>query len=109
MAHQPLFFGGVRTRPIYIIHYTGGSITATKEKRMTRIIVDSDLLIKLLNLSQPLEFCTKSGFVLGTFTPLPERESVLRAEPYVSEEELDQRAQGPGFSTDEVVTYLESL
>ena len=76
---------------------------------MTRIVVNSDLLKRLLNLAQPLEFCTESGSVLGTFTPLPEREAALRAEPFVSEEELTRRAEGEGYTTDEVIAHLGSL
>lgn len=76
---------------------------------MTRFIVDNDLLNKLSNLAQPVEFCTESGIVLGTFTPLSEREAVLRAEPYVSKEDLRRRAKERGYSTDEVIAYLESL
>lgn len=76
---------------------------------MARIVVDPDLLNRLFNLAQPLEFCTESGSVLGTFTPLPEREAAIRAEPFVSEEELTRRAQGEGYTTDEVIAHLESL
>jgi hypothetical protein len=76
---------------------------------MTRIVVGPDLLSQLFNLAQPLEFCTESGSVLGTFTPLPEREAALRAEPFVSEEELQTRAQGGGYTTEEVIAHLESL
>lgn len=76
---------------------------------MTRIVVGPDLLNKLFNLAQPLEFCTESGSFLGTFTPSAEREAALRAEPFVSEEELQRRSQGEGYSTDEVIAYLESL
>lgn len=76
---------------------------------MTRVVVDTETLSRLLNLAQPLEFCTESGHVLGTFTPLPEREAALRSEPCVSEEELQRRAQGEGYTTDEVIAHLESL
>lgn len=76
---------------------------------MTRIVVDPELLSKLLNLAQPLEFCNQSGVVLGTFTPRPEREAALQAEPYVSEDELQRRALGEGYTTDEIIAYLESL
>lgn len=72
---------------------------------MTRVIVDNELLGRLLNLAQPLEFCNEAGQVLGTFTPSHQREAALRAEPYVSEEELQRRAQGEGYST----AHLETL
>jgi hypothetical protein len=35
---------------------------------MTRVVVDSELLGRLMNLAQPLEFCNEAGQVLGTFT-----------------------------------------
>lgn len=76
---------------------------------MPRIVVDPELLNKLFNLAQPLEFCTASGAVLGTFTPLPEREAALRAEPFISDEKLRRRAQGDGCTTDELIAHLESL
>jgi hypothetical protein len=76
---------------------------------MTRVIVDPELLGKLMNLAQPLQFCSESGNVLGTFTPSPDREAALRAEPFVSEDELQRRAQGEGYTTDEVIAHLESL
>jgi hypothetical protein len=76
---------------------------------MTRVIVDNELLGRLLNLAQPLEFCNETGRVLGTFTPNHQREAALRAEPFVSEEELHQRAQGDGFDTNDVITALERL
>lgn len=75
---------------------------------MARIIVDNVRLNKLSNLAQPLEFCTESGVVLGTFTPSPEREAALRAEPFVSRDELRQRSRQEGYSTDEVIAYLEN-
>jgi hypothetical protein len=76
---------------------------------MTRIVVDHELLSRLRNLAEPLEFCTEGGFILGTFTPLPDREAALRVEPVVSEEELRRRAEGDGYTTDEVIAHLESL
>lgn len=76
---------------------------------MTRIVVDADLLGKLLNLAQPLEFCTESGQTLGTFTPLPERERALRSEPKLTEEEMQRLAEGDGYTTDEVIAHLETL
>ena len=36
---------------------------------MRRIIVDRATIALLDNLSEPLEFCDESGWVLGTFTP----------------------------------------
>lgn len=37
------------------------------------------------------------------------REAALRCEPYVSEEELQRRAQAEGHSTEQVIAHLESL
>lgn len=76
---------------------------------MTRVIVDADLLHKLLNLSQPLEFCTESGNILGTFTPRSQCAAAMRSQPEISDEELRRRAQGDGYSTDEIIAHLESL
>ena len=36
---------------------------------MRRIIVDRATIALLDNLSEPLEFCDESGWVLGTFIP----------------------------------------
>lgn len=76
---------------------------------MTRVVIDSDLLSRLSFLSEPLEFCSESGQVLGSFTPHPDRAAALRAMPQFSEEELQRRAQGPGYTTEQVIEYLKSL
>ncbi|HVA45721.1 MAG TPA: hypothetical protein VNH11_04975 [Pirellulales bacterium] len=76
---------------------------------MTRIVIDDDLLSKLSYLSEPLEFCTESGYVFGRFTPHPDRYAALQAMPELSDEELKQRAEGPGYTTEQVIAYLESL
>lgn len=76
---------------------------------MTRIVIDGELLGKLSYLSEPLEFCTESGEVLGSFTPHPDRAAALRAMPQFTEEELQRRAQGPGCTTEQVIEYLKSL
>lgn len=39
----------------------------------------------------------------------PQLQAALRAEPFVSEEELKRRALGEGYTTDEVVGHLKSL
>ncbi|HVC92240.1 MAG TPA: hypothetical protein VND64_01050 [Pirellulales bacterium] len=74
---------------------------------MTRITLDAETRAKLLNLIEPLDLCDETGRVLGTYTPLafPEDDD----EPQLSDEELRRRAQGPGYTTDEVIAYLESL
>ncbi|HQU41277.1 MAG: hypothetical protein B7Z73_09675 [Planctomycetia bacterium 21-64-5] len=76
---------------------------------MTRIVVDAELLSKLSYLSGPLEFCSESGQVFGKFMPDPDREAALKAMPELSEAELKRRSQEPGYSTEQVIAYLESL
>ncbi|HUY34378.1 MAG TPA: hypothetical protein VMV69_16650 [Pirellulales bacterium] len=76
---------------------------------MTKIILDADTRSKLLNLTQPLDLCDEMGRVLGTFMPLVSPAEDDYGEPPISEEELRRRAKGPGYTTEEVIAYLESL
>jgi hypothetical protein len=64
---------------------------------------------KLLSLDPPVEFCDESGHAIGTFLPLSELEAARRAMPPLSETELERRRQGPEYSTDEVIAYLEQV
>ena len=76
---------------------------------MTRITLDVETRKKLLNLTQPLDLCDETGRVLGTYTPMACPAAEDCDEPRLSDEELRRRAQGPGYTTDEVIAYLESL
>jgi hypothetical protein len=77
---------------------------------MTKVIVDETLLIKLQNLSQPLELCDKSGRVLGRVFPTLDLSEYEPWEPPITEEELRRREQETeSYSTAEVLAYLESL
>ena len=79
---------------------------------MTHIIVDSGLSAKLEQSRGPLELCDAAGRTLGTFYPRSapvDYGAVERARPKLSEEEMARRRQGPTYSTDEVIQYLERL
>ncbi len=76
---------------------------------MTRITLDADTRKKLLNLTEPLDLCDETGRVLGTYVPLETAADDDFDEPQLSEEEMRRRLKEPGFTTDEVIAYLESL
>jgi hypothetical protein len=76
---------------------------------MTRITLDVDMRKKLLNLTEPLDLCDETGRVLGTYIPLPTATDDDYGEPPISEEELRRISKEPGYTTDEVIAYLESL
>jgi hypothetical protein len=75
---------------------------------ITRVTLDDVLRTKLLNLTQPLEFCDESGKVVGSFQPAVELAGYERCEPEISEEELRSREQSnEWYSTKEVLARLE--
>jgi hypothetical protein len=78
---------------------------------MTRVILDAATLSKLHNLREPLELCDESGRVLGEVKPAVDLSRYEPLEPQVSDEELRQRSQskGKGYTTAEVLAYLEKL
>jgi hypothetical protein len=79
---------------------------------MTHVILDSALLAKLEESPGPVDFCDRSGRILGTFYPraaVVDYEAVERARPKLSKEEIERRRQGRTYTTEEVVNYLESL
>lgn len=77
---------------------------------MTRITVDSQLLSRLLNLSEPLELCDESGNVLAHVWPKFDPSQWEPLEPPCSEEELDAREKSTvWYTTDEVLKHLEQL
>jgi hypothetical protein len=78
---------------------------------MTQVIVDDALRSKLLNFSQPLQFCDDSGRVLGRFVPEPDLSEWETASPDISEEELQRRLNSneKRYSTAEVLAHLEQL
>jgi hypothetical protein len=75
---------------------------------LVRVTIDADTRKKLLNLTEPLDLCDDTGRVLGTFMPLVSPADDY-GEPPISDEELRRIAQEPGYTTDEVIAYLESL
>ena len=76
---------------------------------MTNIFLDANLHSKLLNLNQPLEICDETGRVLGRFTPVADLPNSNGIQPQLTEDQLLQRAQEPGYSTAEVLAYLGKL
>jgi hypothetical protein len=77
---------------------------------MTRITVDSQLLSRLLNLSEPLELCDENGAVLAHVWPKFDPSKWEPLEPPCSEGELDRLEKSDvWYTTAEVLKYLESL
>ena len=77
---------------------------------MTRIVLDSDLESKLLNLTQPLELCDKAGRVRARVTPIYDPAEHGPLEPQISEEELRRREKSDKwYTTAEVLAHLRSL
>ena len=82
-----------------------------KGAAVTRITIDADTRSKLLNLTEPLEFCDEEGRVLGRFTPVVDLSEWEPITPEVSEEELDRREQSneKRYTTAEVLKRLKEL
>ena len=76
---------------------------------MTRLVVETEIRRKLLDLNQRLDFCDESGRLLGTFTPTSERLAAERARPPITKEVLQRRRNEPEYTMDEVIAHLESL
>ncbi len=76
---------------------------------MMRVILDAQMRSKLLDLTEPLDLCDETGRALGTFRPLATRPPNGYVEEPLSEEEWRQREQGPGYTTEEVIAFLEKL
>jgi len=78
---------------------------------MTRVIIDSAVQDKLLNLKEPLELCDESGRVLATVMPALDSAEYGPLEPQISREELERRIRSKGktYTTEEVLAYLERL
>ena len=76
---------------------------------MTRVIVDAQLRGKLLDFSEPLDLCDEEGRIVGRFIPLGTLPPPGYTEPPLSDEQWKRRQEGPGYSTDEVISRLEQL
>jgi len=78
---------------------------------MTKVILDTVLREKLLDLSQPLELCDESGRVLAHLLPAVNSALYEGLEPQISREELQRRKQNKGktYTTAEVLAHLEKL
>jgi hypothetical protein len=74
-------------------------------------MLDAATLSKLHNMREPLEICDESGRVLGSLRPAVDLSEYTPLEPQVSDEELRRRSQskGNGYTTAEVLAYLEKL
>jgi hypothetical protein len=72
------------------------------------VIVDEQMRAKL-GKDEPAMICTADGTVLGYFTPTPPQK--LNLQPQISEEEMERRMAdtSPGYTTEEVISYLKSL
>jgi hypothetical protein len=77
---------------------------------MTRVTVDSVLLSKLHNLTEPLELCDEAGHVLAKVRPVLDPALYGPLEPQVSKEELDRRSKSDKwYATAEVIEHLKKL
>lgn len=78
---------------------------------MTRLVLDSATLEKLLYLAEPLDLCDDSGCRRAVLTPVYDPEEYGPLEPQVSDEELRRRENSaePRFSIEEVLRHLEQL
>ena len=69
---------------------------------MTKILLDTPLRNKLLNLAHSLELCDENGQVLAVVTPFRQKG------PNISEEELDRRElETESCTTAELLAHLE--
>lgn len=77
---------------------------------MTRIILDDAMKAKLGNLAEPLELCDQHGRVLARVLPWPDPNE-FDLDPKISQEEIERlsASQEKGYTTAEVIAYLESL
>ncbi len=75
---------------------------------MTRVILDTVLREKLLDLAQPLELCDESGQVLAHLLPAINPAVYEGLEPQINREELQRRKQNKGktYTTAEVLARL---
>lgn len=76
---------------------------------MTKVLVNDTLRGLLPSLSEPIVFCNDQGEVLGQFIPATPTMVGHTEPPPLSEEELQRRLKEPGYTTAEVIAYLESL
>mgnify|MGYP006908366948 CR=1 FL=1 len=79
---------------------------------MTQIVLDGDIVKKLLPLSEPVELCDPSGHVLGEFRPRLQISSKLPEgfECPFSDEELEAARRDPRrYTTQDVLRRLKSL
>ncbi|MCI0640517.1 MAG: hypothetical protein L0Y72_12740 [Gemmataceae bacterium] len=74
---------------------------------MKKLILDSELRSKLLDLTDSLELCDEDGKVLALVTPCANG-SPTEPGP-LSAEEFERIQLEPDFSTAEVLAYLEKL
>ena len=77
---------------------------------MTRIILDDAMKAQLHNLTEPLELCDPTGRVLARVIPHYNPED-YDLDPKISQEEIERisASQEKGYTTAEVIAYLEKL
>ena len=78
---------------------------------MNKVLVDSELKRKLLDLAEPLELCDETGRVLARVTPKMDLSEIEFLTPDVSDEKLDRRARSNErrYTTAELLAHLEKL
>lgn len=77
---------------------------------MTNIVVHSDLIEKLANLTHPVQLCDEQGRVLGEFRPAGDRSLYQGVDSPLTPAELDRRElEAGGYTTDEVLQRLKNL
>jgi hypothetical protein len=77
---------------------------------MSKLVIVTEEMRAKLGKDEPVMICTADGTVLGYFTPTAPPEK-LNLQPQISEEEMARRMAdtSPGYTTEEVVSYLKSL
>jgi hypothetical protein len=77
---------------------------------MTRITLDNATLRRLLDTSaECVDVCHPGGYVVGSFSPGLTWERVLASAPPLTEEERNDRLDGPSYTWAEVMEHLLSL
>jgi hypothetical protein len=78
---------------------------------MNRVVVDTNVLSKLDNLSSALELCNEAGVTLGYFLPAADRQRELFdwARGAFSDDEIETaRQQSGGVTTGELLARLNA-
>jgi len=78
---------------------------------MNRVVVDTDVLSKLDNLNEAIEFCNENGVTLGHSYPAADRKRALYewAKTAFSDEEIEAAEREPGgVTTEQLLARLKA-